>query len=431
MKNLGYCLTGNFSGLKRAWLRLFLTIAIIAGLISPVQAGFGPSLVFDADTGEVLVADRAGQSWYPASLTKLMTAYVVFRALRRGQLSLNQKLLVSKYASRRPPSKIGIRAGRSVSVDFALRSILIYSANDMAVVLAEAIGGSVAGFADRMNRQARRLGMTGSRFINPHGLYDKRQVTTARDMGVLASTILLEFPQYRRYFTTPNIRVGKRRLKNRNKLMTRVGWIDGMKTGYLCASGYNLVASARVNGRRLISVALGARSGRGRDDYVKTLLEWGGNGASRSSMRLARLRNIGGAATNLTKKVCRKGPRVIWGNQNDLSGWGVSLGDYKSSYTADAVLQGRILISRQFLSGGKFGIFKSVQPRRYSAMISQMGRAESLTLCNYLRRRNAFCEVLTPQTFTAYLAQRAVGKPASRRVRKRQNFNHRPGADLR
>ncbi len=417
---------------KIFWIRLVVTFAIFTGLVAPAQAGFGPSLVFDANTGEVLVSDRAGQPWYPASLTKLMTAYVTFKALRNGQISLNQKLRVSKYASRRPPSKIGIRAGRSVTVDFALKSILIHSANDMAVVLAEGVGGSVAGFANRMNREAKRLGMTGSRFVNPHGLHDKRQVSTARDLGILATTILLEFPQYKKYFNAPNMRVGKRRLKNRNKLMRRVEWIDGMKTGYLCASGYNLIASARVNGRRLISISLGARSGAGRDEYSKTLLEWSANGASRSSLRLARIRNLKGSATNISSQVCKKPRRVTWGKQAELSGWGVSLGEYKSAYSADAVLQGRVLVSRQFISTGKLGVYRSVQPRRYVAMLSQMRQAESLTLCNYLRRRNAFCEVLTPQTFAAYLQQRAIRKTSGTKQRRKQNFNrHKSAADSR
>ena len=416
---------------KLIWFRLVLTFAVAIGLATPVQAGFGPSLVFDADTGEVLVADRAGAPWYPASLTKLMTAYVTFKALRSNEISLNKRLRVSRYASRRPPSKIGIRAGNTVTVDFALKSILIHSANDMAVVLAEGIGGSVSGFANRMNRQARRLGMTGTRFVNPHGLFNQRQVTTARDLGILASTILIEFPQYARYFKTPSMRVGKRRLKNRNKLMRRVKWIDGMKTGYLCASGYNLVASARVNGRRLISISLGARSGKGRDEYSKTLLEWSAAAASRSSLRLARIRNTGGAPRNLTRQVCRKPQRVTWGKKDELSGWGVSLGEYKSAYTADAVLQGRILISRQFLSGGKLGVFRSIQPRRYVAMLSQMQQAESLTLCNYLRRRNAFCEVLTPRTFSSYLQQRAVQKASGSSHKTRQNFNRKLSADNR
>lgn len=400
---------------------ILCSFLILAG--TPARAAFGPSLVFDANTGEVLVANRAGEPWYPASLTKLMTAYVTFKAIRNGRLSLNQKLIISKHAASRPPSKVGIRAGNTVSVDFALRAILIHSANDMAVALAEGVGGSVPGFAAMMNSEARRLGMTGTHFVNPHGLFNKNQVTTARDMGVLATTILHEFPQYRKYFNARGMRVGKRHLKNRNKLMRRVDWVDGMKTGYLCASGYNLVASARVNGKRLISVSLGARSGQGRNEFSKILLEWSGNGASRSSLRLAKIRNLGGSPKNLRQIVCKARQRVTWGKTPELGGWGVSLGEYKSAYTADAVLQGRILISRRFLSGGKYGVFRAIQPRHYVALLSQMSQSDSLTFCNYLRRNNAHCEVLTPQTFASYLAQRAVARKAGKKTRKKQNFN--------
>ncbi len=428
---LPYNIHGTWILAKLVWIRLVLTFSLVVGVVAPAQAGFGPSLVFDANTGEVLVADRAGETWYPASLTKLMTAYVTFKAIRSGQISLDRKFTVSQYAAKRPPSKIGIRAGGKVSVDFALKSILVHSANDMAVVLAEGIGGSVAGFAGRMNAEARRLGMTGSRFVNPHGLHDKRQVSTARDLGILATTILHEFPQYWRYFNAPNMRVGKRRLKNRNKLMRQVEWVDGMKTGYLCTSGYNLVASARVNGKRLISVSLGARSGKGRNEFSKVLLEWSGNGASRSSLRLAKIRNTGGAAKNIRQQVCKTRQRVTWGKTSELGGWGVSLGEYKSAYTADAVLQGRILISRRFLSSGKFGVFKAIQPRHYVAMLSQMQQSASLTFCNYLRRHNAHCEVLTPQTFATYLQQRAVAKKASGKRRTKKNFNRGKRANSR
>jgi len=405
--------------LKLIWFRLVLTFAFITSIMAPAQAGFGPSLVFDATTGEVLVENRAGEPWHPASLTKLMTAYVTFRTIRQGRLSVDQKLSVSPHAAKRPPSKIGLRAGTQVSVDFALKSILIHSANDMAVVLAEGIAGSVPDFAAEMNAQASRLGMTGTRFVNPHGLHHDSQVTTARDMGILATTILNEFPQYKRYFNAPNMRVGKRRLKNRNKLMRTTDWVDGMKTGYLCTSGFNLVASAKINGKQLVSVALGARSGFGRDELSRILLEWSGNGAPGSTLRLAKIRNTGGTAKNMRSQVCKKGPRVTWGKVSELGGWGVSLGEYKSAYTTDAVLQGRILTSRKFLSTGKLGVYRSIQPRHYVALLSQMGQAESLTLCNYLRRHSAHCEVLTPETFTKYLEQRRKITKA----RKKQNFN--------
>jgi len=410
--------------LKLVWSRLVLTLTLLLAVITPAQAGFGPSLVFNVATGEILVEDRAGEPWHPASLTKLMTAYVTFRAIRQGRLSLDHQLTVSTHAAKRPPSKIGLKAGSKVSVDFALKSILIHSANDMATVLAEGIAGSVPGFAAEMNKQANRLGMTGSHFVNPHGLHHPQQITTARDMGILATTILHEFPQYQRYFNAPNMRVGKRRLRNRNKLMIKVDWVDGMKTGYLCTSGYNLVASARINGKQLVSVALGARSGFGRDEFSRVLLEWSGNGAAPMNKRLAKIRNLGGTPKNLRTQVCKKPQRITWGKDKELGGWGVSLGEYKSPYTTEAVLQGRVLTSRKLLSTGKLGVYRSIQPRHYVALLSQMQQSESLTLCNYLRRHNAHCEVLTPETFAKYIEQRKKVQKA-RKARKKQNFNRR------
>jgi len=411
--------------LRLVWFRLVLTFALITASATSAQAGFGPSLVFDASTGDVLVEDRAGTPWHPASLTKLMTAYLTFKSLKQGRLTLDQKLTVSTHAAKRPPSKIGLRAGTQVSVDFALKSILIHSANDMAVVLAEGVAGSVPNFAAKMNAQAKRLGMTGTHYVNPHGLHHLSQVTTARDLGILASTILHEFPQYNHYFNAKNMVVGKRRLKNRNKLMRTVDWVDGMKTGYLCTSGFNLVASARINGKQLISVALGSSSSSGRNELTRVLLEWSGNGASRTGQLLAKIRNIDGTPKNMRSKVCKKGPRVTWGKKNELGGWGVSLGEYKSPYTTDAVLHGRVLTSLKYLSSGKLGVFRSIQPRHYLALLSQMQQAESLKLCTYLRQHNAHCEVLTPETFTKYLEQRALVRKAGKNRRKKQNFNSR------
>lgn len=409
-------------------MRIFVKIICLAGLLLaatiPARAQFGPSLVFDARTGEVLVADRAGVPWHPASLTKLMTAYVTFRALREGKIRLDQRLVVSEYAAKRPPSKIGMKAGSTVTVDFALKAILIHSANDMAVVLAEGVAGSVPAFAARMNRQARRIGMTGSHFVNPNGLHNDAQVTTARDLGLLASTILAEFPQYQHYFAATHMQVGKRRLRNRNKLVRTLQWVDGMKTGYLCTSGYNLVTSATVNGRRLVSVSLGARSAFGRNELSRVLLEWGGAAASRSSLRVAKIRNRGGKAPNLRPVVCKRPERVTWGRIDELNGWGISFGQYKSAYTADAVLHGRLLVASKLVHSGKIGVFRSPQSRQFIAVLSQIGQSESLTLCNFLRRRNAHCEVLTPETFSTLKAQKIEAAKAlkQRRKYKRRKF---------
>src|SRR4029079_7655663 len=215
-------------------------IAISLSLIlmaPPVAAG--PSLVFDAQTGDVISQDRAGEPWYPASLTKLMTTQLVLQRIKAGVLKLDQSITVSELTARQPPSKLGMKAGSALTVDLALQVLLVYSANDMAYVLAEAAAGTAQRFVQEMNLNASRLGMTATYFANPNGLFDPRQVTSARDIGFLAATILKEFPEYAHYFAEPYVAVGKRRLMNRNALIRQMKNADGMKTGFVCNSGYN------------------------------------------------------------------------------------------------------------------------------------------------------------------------------------------------
>src|SRR5207237_1149584 len=187
---------------------------------------------------------RAGEPWYPASLTKLMTAYVVFQKIKAGALKLDQKITVSELAARQPPSKLGLAAGSTITVDLALQALLVYSANDMAYVLAEAAAGSAQHFVEEMNRAASGLGLSGTYFANPNGLFDPRQVISARDIGTLAATILREFPEHAHYFSQPFVAVGNRKLLNHNMLLRQMKIVDGMKTGFICNSGYNLVVSA-------------------------------------------------------------------------------------------------------------------------------------------------------------------------------------------
>ena len=257
---------------------LLLTVVLITGLLSvlPHSAKSAPSLVFDVETGTVLHENDAGRPWYPASLTKLMTGYVVFHALKSGQLTLESKIKVTANARAEPPSKVGLPLGTEVSVDWALQALMVRSANDMAVVLAEGVGGSEANFVRMMNDAARRLAMTGSYFSNPNGLPDRRNVTTARDMGLLARAIIREFPEHQKYFDAPHVKMGKRRLRNRNATFLKImkeG--DGMKTGFICNSGFNVVASATRKKRRLVAVVLGSNSGAVRAKTASALLDKG------------------------------------------------------------------------------------------------------------------------------------------------------------
>src|SRR3712207_2291165 len=229
-------------------------IRFFAFVIGVFAAGAGsaatPSLVVDVDSGRVLYAERATDPWYPASVTKLMTAYVALQAVRQGRLSLDTPLPLSELAHSMPPSKMGFPPGIEVTLDNALKIIMVKSANDVSVAIAEGIGGSVEGFADMMNAAAQRLGMRESRFVNPHGLPDERQHTSARDMAILGRALFREFPEHAGYFQIGAIKFGRRIMNNHNGLMGRYPGADGMKTGFICASGFNVVASATRNGRR-------------------------------------------------------------------------------------------------------------------------------------------------------------------------------------
>ncbi|MCR4269243.1 D-alanyl-D-alanine carboxypeptidase family protein [Nitratireductor sp. ZSWI3] len=226
--------------------------------VSPAHAG--ASIVIDVGSGKVLSHDNAFQRWYPASLTKLMTAYVAFRAVKAGELQFDSPVRISAQAAKEPPSKMGYPVGSVLTLDNALKILMVKSANDVATSVAEAVGGSVRGFAVRMNAMARELGMTGSHFVNAHGLFSAEQYTTARDLAVLVRALRTEFPQHAHYFSLEAIQTGEKIMPNYNWLIGRFEGADGMKTGYICSSGFNLASTATRNGRTLAAIVLGASS---------------------------------------------------------------------------------------------------------------------------------------------------------------------------
>ncbi|MDE2061362.1 MAG: serine hydrolase [Bradyrhizobium sp.] len=232
-------------------------------------------LLVEADSGKVLQAENATYPWYPASLTKMMTAYVTLKAVKEGRITLDTLFTVSPTAASQSPSKMGFRPGTRVTVDNALKMMLVKSANDMAVVLAEGVGGSIDGFAALMNENASRLGMTQTHYVNPNGLPADGHITSARDQAILARAIIHDLPEYEYFVHIPSIRYGHRITQNFNKLIGRYPGADGFKTGFICASGYNLVASATRNGKRLIAVVLGASSGQARAVKAIQLLDRG------------------------------------------------------------------------------------------------------------------------------------------------------------
>ena len=256
------------------------TLGFAAGLLSLACVGRAQAeaqLLIEASTGKVLHAENATYPWYPASVTKLMTAYTTLRAIKENRISFNTLLPVSRNAAAQQPTKMGFAAGTNVTVDNALKMLMVKSANDMAVAIAEGVGGSIGGFADLMNANARRLGMSQSNFVNPNGLPAENHITSARDLAILARALIREFPEYDSYWHISSIRYGNRVMRNYNSLIDRYPGADGMKTGFICASGYNVVASATRNGRRLIAVVLGAWSGAVRAQKAAQLLERGFN----------------------------------------------------------------------------------------------------------------------------------------------------------
>ena len=225
--------------------------------LAAARASAEALLLVEVDSGKVLFAENATVPWYPASTTKIMTVYLTLRAIKEGRLTLDKLIPVSPNAVAQEPVKMGFPTGTTLTVDNALKMLLVKSANDMAVVLAEAVAGSIENFADQMNQTAQRLGMTQSHFVNPNGLPADEQIVSARDMAILARAAIREFPEYGYLWHLPGIKFGKRVTRNYNPLLGRYAGADGMKTGFICASGFNLVATATRDNKRLIAVVFG------------------------------------------------------------------------------------------------------------------------------------------------------------------------------
>jgi D-alanyl-D-alanine carboxypeptidase len=298
----------------RSLCRAGLMALGLTGLTSGALANFMvPTLVVDADTGDVIEANQATRPWYPASTTKLMTAYVALRAVKNGAIRFDTPIVVSALASKQRPSKIGVKPGQEVTLENALKFLMVKSANDIAVVVAEGVGGSVENFARMMNVESRRLGMRESNWTNPHGWEDARQYTSARDLAILARALLSEFPEASDLWGIGALKLGQRVFNNTNGLVGRYSGAMGMKTGFICASGFNLVGAAQRNGRTLIAIVLGASNGADRTLKAAQLLDagfnagggWGRATTGRSLEGLTA--SVETTAPNRRAEICRKG----------------------------------------------------------------------------------------------------------------------------
>lgn len=251
----------------------FATLLFSAAATLPAQAEKYASIVIDMQTDEVLHARHADEVRYPASLTKAMTLYMLFDALKSGEVRLNEKLNVSRHAASQPPSSLRLKVGSKITVKDAIVALVTKSANDVAVVVAERLGGTESRFATLMTAKARAMDMQNTTFKNASGLPNTQQLSTARDMAVLAERLLEDHADYYGYFANTKFSWGRATYKNHNSLIGAVEGVDGIKTGYTRASGFNLMASAKRRGRRVVAVMFGGSTSRSRDQHVTDLIE--------------------------------------------------------------------------------------------------------------------------------------------------------------
>lgn len=396
-------------------VRILATIALgflwFATTAPAEAAGKYAALILDADTGTVLFERHAGEQRHPASLTKIMTLYMLFEAVEAGQVSLNDRLKVSAHASSQAPSKLGLRPGDAIRVEDAIRALVTKSANDVAVVVAEALGGSEPKFARLMSDRARRLGMRNTAFRNASGLHHPDQVTTAYDMAMLALAVRRDFPKQYRYFSTASFSWKGTEFHNHNKLLGHYEGTDGIKTGYIGPSGFNLVASVQRGGRRLIGVVFGGKSGPLRDRHMRNLLDSGFEKAidirvaevvlpplpqarpPRGGVQLASADTSVSATATVVPALPVAPPEMETGSRDEGDEWGIQVGAYATQLRA----QRSIALARGHLSDLLTGAEALVEPleRRtgmiYRARLVGLSEQEARSACLSLKQRQLPC----------------------------------------
>ncbi|GAB4361879.1 MAG: D-alanyl-D-alanine carboxypeptidase [Kiloniellaceae bacterium] len=393
--------------------RIFGAAALAAALLLGVAAAPAvaadaspppPYIVIDADTGAVLAAENPTHSWYPASVTKAMTAYMVFQALAEGRLSEDQKITVSAAAGQ-PPGRIGLTPGAKVSVKLLLEAMIVRSANDAAAALAEAVAGSEAKFAAAMTRQAQKLGMVRTVFANASGLPDPAQVTTARDLALMARALLRDFPERFALFGRTHVVFNG---QARPSLMSWLGsykGATGIKTGFTCGSGYNLLAAAERNGRRLIGVVLGGRTSGQRNALMRRVMDAGFEAAARAEAapRIDDLpRSSGGNAPYvLAGGSCAVAPSpgTDLMAKGELPGWGLVFGSFVSKAEAAQRIEQNQAALRDVVSAGRPAVVArtSIATHRYSALLVGLEQADAGDACRHLQSLGVYCLAVPPK----------------------------------
>ncbi len=375
-----------------------LLFVIVSAFAAPDAKARYAAFVMDAGSGEVLYARNADTRNFPASLTKMMTLFMVFEALENGKLTLDQRLPVSRRAAGQAPSKLGLAVGETIGVEDAIRALAIKSANDVATVVAEAIGGTEIEFARLMTRRARELGMTRTVFMNASGLPNSRQKSTARDMATLGKALLDWFPGYYGYFSDLNFSYGQRTYANHNKLLRTYEGMDGIKTGYIRASGFNLVASAERDGVRLIGVVFGGRTGQSRDTHMASLLNrsWA-KALEASTVAAAPVSKppVPGMPVTVPPPPPARTTLVSGDPERD---WGVQVGAFRGFGSARTAAGQATLHLRGLPSSATIEVLpvSDAPDTLYRARIVGMNEDAARDMCRQLRGSGSPCVMVTP-----------------------------------
>lgn len=377
--------------------------ALASALAFGQQAGaVTASIVVDAESGRVLQADNADKVKYPASLTKVMTLYLTFEALQKGAIRLNDRFTVSAKAAAMPPTKLGLARGETIRVEDAILALVTKSANDVATVVAENLAGDERRFAQLMTKKARRLGMSQTRFRNASGLPDRNQVTTARDMATLALAVMRDFPEYYPYFKRESFTFRGRNHRNHNHLLGQYEGADGIKTGYIRASGFNLIASSKRGDTRLIGVVLGGKTARSRDRVMAKLLD-------RTFAKAERPAGAGETKVASAKGATKsRGLRLIGSAEAAESAsseggrtgvWAVQVGAYRDYKAAEK----RAIRAAALIPGALADTDVSIESTRdrkgevFRARIVGLERQEAADACRLLKRKRFGCMIVPPE----------------------------------
>jgi len=372
---------------------------IMAGFFlqpDPASAKYA-AFVMDADTGRVLHSVNADTRNYPASLTKMMTLFMLFEALEEKKLTLNTKMRVSRRATWQPPSRLGLKAGSHITVEDAIYALVTKSANDIATVVGEHLGGSEWEFAKAMTKRAHQIGMTRTTFRNASGLPNRGQLSTARDMAKLGDELWKRFPQYYKYFKTQKWSYKGRTYPNHNKLMRSYDGMDGIKTGYIRASGFNLVSSVRRGDHRVIGVVFGGRTSKHRNKIMARILDKSFNKIDPQMMASYREK---------AKKEQSSFVQKVVANRNSTA-WGVQVGAYSSYKTAKKLAVAAVKRAPSYLGGAQTKVvpLKTRGKSVYRARVVGVEKGEAYRACRALKRMRQPCMV-----FRAKSTQVALNK---------------------